>query len=69
MQGIEVNPMQVRVGDKLATKHRPTFANGIEVIRARQVKKVEICGGKVECVHIDHECYDSRFSTVVVATG
>lgn len=68
MRGIEINPMQVREGDKLATKHRSSIAGGIEVFKTRQVKKVEICGSKIECVHIDHECYDSRFSTVVVAT-
>lgn len=69
MFGTVLNPMQVREGDRLATKHRERFDGSVEVFKTRQVKKVEICGSKIECVHIDHECYDSRFSTVVVAMG
>lgn len=69
MFGIVRNPSQVREGDKLATKTHHNSDGTITVFKTRVVKKVEFCPGKVECFHIDHECYDTRFSTVVVASG
>ena len=64
MYGIEVNPAQIQVGDSIATRYdRDT----LRVIKARKVRRVSICPGKPECIHLDHECYDVRFATVVKA--
>lgn len=69
MQGIVVNPIAVREGQRIATKHVERFNGTIEVYKSREVKKVAFCASKPECVHLDHECYDTRFSTVVLALG
>lgn len=53
MKLIDTNPMLIRKGDIVNTgggKHK--------------VQAVTPCESKPECVHIDHECYDARFSTV-----
>jgi hypothetical protein len=31
--------------------------------KARKIGKVEPCPGNPESVHLDHECYDMRFTT------
>lgn len=67
MLGTQVNPTAVKKGDKLATKHRLNADGSIQVIKTRDVKRVEFCPGKPELFHIDGECYDTRFSTVVIA--
>lgn len=54
MSTIEVAPGQVRAGDTLV------LGKG----RTRKVKTVEFCQSRPMCIHIDHECYDVRFSTV-----
>lgn len=69
MQGIRVNPISVREGQKIATRHQERFDGSITVIKSRPVKKVEFCPGKPECFHLDGECYDTRFSTVIIAVG
>lgn len=64
MLGIHVNPATLRPGDKIATKTQD-IAEGVRIIKTRDVKRVETCS-KLENVHVDGECYDTRFSTVVV---
>ena len=66
MFGIEVNPFDVEVGDKLATKTRKTW-EGPVVLKSREVKGVMTCPTQPECRHIDGECYDARFTTLVIA--
>lgn len=67
MAATRVSPAQVKAGNKIATKYQE-FDNGdIRVIKTREVKKVEFCSSKPENVHLDHECYDSRFSTIILA--
>ena len=65
MIGTEVNPAMIRKGDRLANKTRNHPDGTIEVLTSRVVKRVEMCPGKPEFVHLDHECYDTRFSSVV----
>ena len=54
MNTVIVSPASIRPGDKILTGHGKT----------RTIKRVSVCAGKAECVHLDHECYDMRFSTV-----
>lgn len=68
MYGIKVNPMTVREGQQVATKYAERWNGNIEVFKSREVKHVAVCS-KPENVHIDGECFDSRFSTVVIAKG
>lgn len=54
MQTIEeVNPATVRKGDRIIRNGKPS-----------PVKSVSFCESGTSHVHIDHECYDTRFSTV-----
>lgn len=63
---LSVNPMHVRRGDKLVT-HGASFSNGTsKAVKTRTVANVGICGTNANCFHIDHECYDTRFSSVKV---
>ena len=71
MYGTRVNPMTVAPGSRIATSfafsHNDTHT-GDEVLhikKTRVVKKVSFCESSPESVHLDHECYDSRFTTVV----
>ena len=64
MYGTRVNPASIQPNDKLAVKYDPIT---LQVSKTRTVKKVGFCS-KPECVHLDHECYDTRFSTVVKAS-
>jgi len=48
-----VNPARIRPGDRIVTGRG----------KSRVVKSVGACG-KLECIHLDHECYDTRFSSV-----
>lgn len=66
MQGIELNPFQVEPGDMIATKFRKTY-EGIQILKSHKVRDVVTCPSKPECRHIDGECYDARFSTVIIA--
>ena len=66
MLGIEVNPYSVRPGGKIATKTQETADGLIRIIKSREIKRVSPCATSPEAVHLDHECYDTRFSTVVV---
>lgn len=65
MFGHRVNPADVREGDKISTKHQELPDGSIRIIKTRDVKRVSFCG-KAENVHLDHECHDTRFSTVIV---
>lgn len=56
------NPSEIRVGDKIVLRRDNTG----KITKTRTVKKIAGCG-KAECIHIDHECYDMRFSRVDVA--
>jgi len=60
----KVNPMAVRPGDTIAqhsvTKDAPVLNT------RRKVKHVSTCKGDPNKVHLDHQCYDSRFSVVWV---
>lgn len=61
--GVRVNPVTVKEGSLVATKYDPYT---LEIKKTRQVKKVDFCPGKPENFHVDHECYDTRFSTIVI---
>jgi len=61
--GTIVNPAAIQEGDSIATKYNP---HTLEIVKSRKVRRVAFCS-KPECVHLDHECYDTRFSTVVKA--
>lgn len=68
--GTVVNPATIQVGDSIATKTKvvgfdpETGADIISVVKSRKVKRVGFCS-KPENYHLDHECYDTRFATVV----
>lgn len=49
-----VNPAAVQPGDTL------NLGKG----RTRKVKHVSFCKTQPECVHLDSECYDTRYTTV-----
>lgn len=57
-----VTPNRLRVGDKIAV----ITDNGIQH-KPREVKRIAFCEGSPECIHLDHECYDMRFSTFMVS--
>jgi hypothetical protein len=71
MLGTIVNPAVVRPGDSIATKYRHDFDEDdneiIIVSHTRPVKKANFCPTQPEFFHLDHECYDTRISTVVLA--
>lgn len=59
--GTEVNPGTIRQGDHIAVRYNK---RNLQILASREVKKVEPCS-KPEMIHLDNECYDTRFSTVV----
>jgi len=61
MFGTIVNPAQIQPGDEIAVKWDP---NTLEIKRSRKIKSVRFCS-KPENIHLDHECYDTRFNTVI----
>lgn len=63
MQITEVNPAAVRGGNKLVTSNP-----GAPRTTTRTVKRVAWCDSSPEHVHLDHECYDTRFTSVRVAS-
>lgn len=70
MFGTVVNPIAIQPGNSIATKSRLTTDPGTGddihvVIKARKVRKTEFCPGKPEMFHLDGECYDTRFATVI----
>lgn len=65
MFGHRVNPASVRPGDKIATKFQELADGTIRIIKTRDVKSVSTCN-KAENFHLDHECHDTRFSTIIV---
>lgn len=73
INGRRVNPAAVRDGDRIATKTRTNPDDTVTVVKTRQVKRVHrynlaskdsTC--RPECVHLDHECYDTRFASVIL---
>lgn len=69
-RGIEVNPASVLKGDSVAIRHHrsvdeKTGAKIIIVSKSTKVNYVGFCPTQPEFVHIDGECYDTRFSTVI----
>lgn len=62
MIGIRVNPASVVEGTRIATKFDEQT---LRIIKTREVRRVSFCNTP-ECIHLDHECYDTRFSTVVI---
>lgn len=70
MNGVRVNPAVIQPKDRVATKFtvraEGTEFETIEIHKSREIKKTSFCPGKPEMVHLDHECYDTRFSTVIV---
>lgn len=72
MFGTEVNPASVMKGDTIATKWKERYdpetdSTRIAVIHSRKVKDVKFCPMQPEFFHLDGDCYDTRFSTVVRA--
>lgn len=67
MIGTEVNQAAIRKGDSIATKVRTDSEGTIHVLRSHVVRHVSLCPGKPECVHLDAECYDTRFASVIKA--
>lgn len=69
MLGIEVNPANVLKGDSVATQFRHTHdSNGkkiIKVSKSRKIGYVGFCPTQPESVHLDNDCYDTRFTTVI----
>lgn len=61
--GTYVNPAAVREGDKIATKFDKYT---LRIAKTRTVQSAGFFEGKPENYHIDGECYDTRFSNVVV---
>jgi len=64
MQGRHVNPLLINKGDTIATSFLG-IGDRITIVKSHKVKRVEMCPIAPEKVHIDQECHDSRFSTVV----
>lgn len=72
MFGIEVNPSLIQKGDTIATKHKDVYdpetdSTRPRVIHTRKVKDVKFCPTQPEFFHLDGDCYDTRFSTVIRA--
>lgn len=70
MNGIVVNPAAVLKGDSIAIQHRTvtdkkTGKQTIVVSKSRKINYVGFCETQPECIHLDNECYDTRYSTVV----
>lgn len=66
MKHMFVNPAGIKSGDKIATKYDlDDFGNVTAVKRTRKVGYVSSCS-RPEFVHLDAECYDTRFSRVVL---
>jgi len=60
----KVNPMAVRQGDTIA---QHSAAKDMPRLNTRRkVKRVSPCAGNPNMIHLDHECYDTRFSVVWV---
>lgn len=69
-RGIEVNPAGVLKGDSIAISSRrsvdeKTGAKIIIVNKSKKVGSVGFCPTQPEAIHIDNECYDTRFTTVI----
>jgi hypothetical protein len=72
MFGIEVNPVTIRKGDTIATKYKETYDPETDsmrprVIHSRKVKDTKFCPTAPEFFHLDGDCYDTRFATVIHA--
>lgn len=65
MLGKRVNPMAILPKGRIATKWNESEDGVITIKAQREVKRVTECSDPNK-VHLDGECYDSRFSTVVV---
>ena len=65
MLGRRVNPLLIQKGDQIATSSYDAADGTIVINKSHVVKRVSRCPIAPEKVHIDQECYDSRFSTVV----
>lgn len=61
MNATAVNPAQVRPGDEIATSDKATVDRPG---KTRKVRKVEFCSDASK-IHLDGECYDTRFSTII----
>lgn len=66
MYGTAVNPLAIRKGDKIATASRINNDGTITVVKSHEVKRAEPCGRHPFHTHIDADCYDSRFATVIL---
>lgn len=55
---VSVNPFSIRPGDHIRTNNGKT----------REVKRVNVDGCTPECIHLDQECYDPRFTFVDLKT-
>ena len=63
MKHIMLPPNEIVQGDKIVTK----FKRDGSIQTTRKVEKVGICQGQWRThVHIDGECYDTRFSLIPV---
>ena len=65
MAGMFVRPSEICKGDRIATVFRERHDGEISIVKSHEVKKVEFCKSKPEMIHIDSDCYDNRFSTLV----
>lgn len=54
MKTITVNPSTIRKGDRIATGPN----------KSRVIRRVDKCETQPEAIHLDQECYDSRFNTI-----
>jgi len=67
--GTRVNPFAIEAGDSIATKYHTTTdpKTGDDIIivsKSREVRRVAECTVP-EKIHLDGECYDGRFATVI----
>lgn len=66
MKHMFVNPVAIKSGDKIATKYDlDDFGNVTAIKRTRKVSRVNGCS-RPENIHLDSECYDTRFSKVLL---
>ena len=71
MLGIAVNPASVQKNDLIAAKTQTVEdSKGNEIIKIIgqpiKVRSANFCPSQPEKFHLNGECYDTRFATVVI---
>lgn len=67
MFGTAVSVTEIRSGDQIASKSEELIPGELYLIhKTRTINSAGPCGSKTGFIHLDGECYDPRFSSVVI---